>query len=217
MVLAILADAPPPPGVMPAILGGDRLPIAVKTGTSYGFRDAWAFGVTAEYTVGVWTGRPDGTPSPGRFGRNTAAPLVYKAFDLLPERRLTPAAPREAAFDPPPPSLQRLPPQPRDNRPIVLEDPEALRLSFPTPGVILDLLPNDEGILPPVGLVATGGRRPLLWLVDARPITDSFITSSWARRETQWMPEAPGWHRITVIDAEGRTASAEIFLRTDPE
>ncbi len=54
--------------------------IAWKTGTSFGFRDAWAVGVTDRHTVGVWVGRPDGTPNPGHFGVNTAAPLVK---DLL--------------------------------------------------------------------------------------------------------------------------------------
>ena len=54
--------------------------VAWKTGTSFGFRDAWAIGVTDRYTVGVWVGRPDGTPNPGHFGANTAAPLVK---DLL--------------------------------------------------------------------------------------------------------------------------------------
>lgn len=54
--------------------------VAWKTGTSFGFRDAWAVGVTDAYTVGIWVGRPDGTPNPGHFGANTAAPLVK---DLL--------------------------------------------------------------------------------------------------------------------------------------
>lgn len=54
--------------------------VAWKTGTSFGFRDAWAIGVTDRYTLGVWVGRPDGTPNPGFFGANTAAPLVK---DLL--------------------------------------------------------------------------------------------------------------------------------------
>lgn len=54
--------------------------IAWKTGTSFGFRDAWAVGVTDRYTVGVWVGRPDGTPNPGFFGANTSAPMLR---DLL--------------------------------------------------------------------------------------------------------------------------------------
>jgi penicillin-binding protein 1C len=58
--------------------------VAWKTGTSYGLRDAWTIGVTDRYTVGVWVGRPDGTPSPGQYGRITAAPLLFRIVDALP-------------------------------------------------------------------------------------------------------------------------------------
>ena len=58
--------------------------IAWKTGTSFGFRDAWAVGVSDRYTVGVWVGRPDGTPNPGFFGANAAAPLLLDVFSALP-------------------------------------------------------------------------------------------------------------------------------------
>ncbi|GAB4088009.1 penicillin-binding protein 1C [Hydrogenophaga soli] len=57
--------------------------VAWKTGTSFGFRDAWAIGVTNRYTLGVWVGRPDGTPNPGFFGANTAAPLVKDLLTAL--------------------------------------------------------------------------------------------------------------------------------------
>lgn len=62
-----------------------RLPVAWKTGTSYGFRDAWAIGSTADYTVGVWVGRPDGTPLPGQYGAITALPLLLEVVDSLPQ------------------------------------------------------------------------------------------------------------------------------------
>lgn len=57
--------------------------IAWKTGTSFGFRDAWSIGVSDRYTVGVWVGRPDGTPNPGFFGANVAAPLLVDIFDAI--------------------------------------------------------------------------------------------------------------------------------------
>ena len=57
--------------------------VAWKTGTSFGFRDAWAIGVTDRYSVGIWVGRPDGTPNPGHFGANTAAPLVKDILAAL--------------------------------------------------------------------------------------------------------------------------------------
>ena len=65
----------------------DRHGIAFKTGTSYGFRDAWTIGVSDRYTVGVWIGRPDGTPNPGFYGANIAAPMMQAIFDGLPGNR----------------------------------------------------------------------------------------------------------------------------------
>mgnify|MGYP000878697878 FL=1 len=62
---------------------GSRRGIAWKTGTSFGFRDAWAVGVSDRHTVGVWVGRPDGTPNPGFFGANIAAPLLVDIFSVI--------------------------------------------------------------------------------------------------------------------------------------
>lgn len=62
---------------------GIRRGVAWKTGTSFGFRDAWAIGVSDRLTVGVWVGRPDGTPNPGFFGANIAAPLLVDIFSAL--------------------------------------------------------------------------------------------------------------------------------------
>ena len=66
----------------PLVQAGRQL--AWKTGTSFGFRDAWAVGVTDAWTIGVWVGRPDGTPNPGFFGANVAAPLLGDLVAALP-------------------------------------------------------------------------------------------------------------------------------------
>lgn len=58
--------------------------VAWKTGTSFGFRDAWAVGVTPEYVVGVWVGNADGEGRPGLVGTLAAAPVLFEAFGLLP-------------------------------------------------------------------------------------------------------------------------------------
>lgn len=63
-----------------------RPALAWKTGTSYGFRDAWAMGVGPRYLIGVWIGRPDGTPVPGQFGLASAAPLLLQVHDVLVNR-----------------------------------------------------------------------------------------------------------------------------------
>ena len=59
--------------------------IAWKTGTSMGFRDAWAIGVTPQHTVAVWTGNADGEGRPNLIGSVTAAPVMFDAFALLPK------------------------------------------------------------------------------------------------------------------------------------
>jgi penicillin-binding protein 1C len=68
----------------PFVESGAAAPLAWKTGTSFGFRDAWAVGVAGRYALGVWIGRPDGTPNPGFFGANVAAPLLKDIAAALP-------------------------------------------------------------------------------------------------------------------------------------
>ncbi len=117
--------------------------IAWKTGTSWGGRDAWAFGFDMRHVVAVWVGRPDGTPLPGATGRGLAVPILARVFDMLP------AAPR---------------PIPRR---IVMQQPsqpdEGLRLLFPPPDAVL----SADG---PVTLRAMGGKRPLTFMVDGAPL-----------------------------------------------
>jgi penicillin-binding protein 1C len=60
--------------------------IAWKTGTSYGFRDAWAIGLTPEYVVGVWAGNASGEGRPGLIGTEAAAPVLFDIFSFLPQR-----------------------------------------------------------------------------------------------------------------------------------
>jgi penicillin-binding protein 1C len=71
--------------------------VAWKTGTSYGYRDAWALGVTDNFTIGVWIGRPDGTPSPGQYGAITALPLLFQITDFLPSRGAHARSPQPAS------------------------------------------------------------------------------------------------------------------------
>jgi penicillin-binding protein 1C len=156
--------------------------IAWKTGTSWGGRDAWAFGLDARHVAGVWIGRPDGTAMPGATGATLALPVLARAFALLP------AAPREAL-------PVRAAPAP------FAEAADRLRLLFPMPGAVLA-----EG--GSVTIRAAGGRRPLTFLVDGAP-----VEAHRARRETAWTPPGPGFYRITVLDADGAAARAELRVR----
>ncbi|HEY5971103.1 MAG TPA: penicillin-binding protein 1C, partial [Pseudoxanthomonas sp.] len=87
-ILREILEANPRPGYgLGTFDVGSRPRMAWKTGTSYGFRDAWAIGGTRRYTVGVWVGRPDGTPLPGQYGAVTALPLMFEVIDSLPNSR----------------------------------------------------------------------------------------------------------------------------------
>lgn len=209
----ILEDAPPPADfVAPDLLGGVRR-IAYKTGTSYGYRDAWAIGFDARYTVGIWIGRPDGAPNPDRYGRATAAPVLFQVFNLLPgagapANAKRPADTIDTANGWLPPRLRRFGPGPygnvRDSLTRALEPP--LAITFPPDGAILDL--EYSGVNRSLPLTAEGGRKPLRWLVNGRP-----LSSSAHRRRADWQPDGRGYVDITVIDSKGRTARSQILLQ----
>ena len=111
-VAKILHGTPPPENA-----AGGR--IAFKTGTSYGYRDAWAVGFDGKRTIGVWVGRPDGAPVSGLAGRTAAAPILFDAFARLGRSRLRRCRRRRdgaliATTAKLPPPLQRF--QPRASR-----------------------------------------------------------------------------------------------------
>ena len=157
--------------------------VAWKTGTSWGGRDSWAMGFDRTHVVGVWVGRPDGTPLPGATGRSLALPLVARVFEVLP------AAPRDSA-----------PPGPRAIAGSA-SAAYALRLLFPPPNAVV----SGDG---PVTLRAMGGQRPLTFLMNGAPLrTDP------ARREISWVPPAPGFYRLTVLDVTGGVARVSLQVK----
>ena len=196
LVAAILEDTPPPQGAAPALLLADTSRFAAKTGTSFGFRDAWAVGVDGRYVAGVWIGRVDGTPRPGRVGRDDALPLLRAVFGLLPRdptRELS--RPVRALSEPAPRALRRLE---RGFESVGPEVPD-LVLDFPPDGVALDL--SRGGRFRPLPLRARGGVESIRWLVNGRPLEGS-----------AWHPDGPGAVAITALDGLGRSASATVWV-----
>ena len=204
----ILRGSPVPQNVAPPASAAQPRLIAHKTGTSYGFRDAWALGFDADYTVGVWVGRPDGSPSPGHYGRNTAAPLLFRVFDLLPKPVNPPAAPPANALRVV--SREQLPERLRyfRTRPAMEAiNAPSLDITFPVTGTTVELSGTDGG-LAELPLAAKGGVRPLRWLVNGQPLA----VDPW-RREAFWLPDGEGLARITVLDQTGQAASTEVWIR----
>lgn len=220
-----LANAPMPDGwaSLPRSYDGRRTgnrQIAFKTGTSYGFRDAWAAGYSAAYTVVIWVGQPDGTPRPGAFGRETALPILLKMFDRLPgELAARPRPPADtqlvARNADLPPALRRFRGQAgrmtaataAPLRPpvgtLVAAASKPPRILYPPSSSVIDLGAGDA-IVP---LQADGGAGQLRWLIDGKPLpVDRFA------KDQSWRPDGPGVTQITVVDSEGRSASAQVRI-----
>ena len=210
-VTDILRSSPLPEGYAQALGLTRARDIAFKTGTSYGFRDAWAMGYSPDYTVGVWVGRADGSPRPGHFGRNTATPILLKTFDLLPPDQTSfGAAPAEALSASSngelPLGLRHFSPdQPGSAHPGAGTPP---RILFPPDGAVVEWHAEDgaHGGLP---LKAEGGAKPLAWIVNGAPLENTRIVGNGA-----WQPDGDGFTRIAVVDAEGRSAQVRVRVVT---
>lgn len=213
----ILESAPPPNDALPRAFLNRPFDIAYKTGTSYGFRDAWAIGYDGKHVIGVWVGRPDGTPSPDRYGRVTALPILFKAFDLVPETRngsagrAMPSRPADAHIA----SNERLPRTLRrfesravrhaaaPGRPAAA----ALSISFPPSNATVGLEKKNDAD-PHLFLVAEGGAKPLRWIVNGRP-----VETAPGAGQAFWRVDGEGFIRVTVIDADGRSASVQARVK----
>jgi penicillin-binding protein 1C len=185
-VLDILRETPAPKGRAPSPLTRGGPPIAFKTGTSYGYRDALAAGVAGGYAIAVWTGRADGGARVGLTGREASLPLLFDVADAigLPASAPRPISPSDANT----PETPLLPPSP------------APRLLFPPDGatVIADGFgPKSRGL----ALAAAGDG--LTWYVDGVPISPEAI----------WRPPTPGFYRVTVVDREGRKTEARVRVK----
>jgi len=206
-VADILRGTPPPENAL-------SNEIAYKTGTSYGYRDAWAAGFDRRVTVVVWAGRPDGAAVPGLVGRIVAAPILFDAFARLgaePEPVPRPAGVLAAGPGGLPPPLRRL------GRTAANPQGPTLRIAYPPDGARIDLglatagaTTADGGAreagVPGLALKAQGGVPPLTWLVDGQPVTQTL------RHRTEWFPGGAGFARISVLDSTGASDSVAVRL-----
>ncbi|WP_099825841.1 penicillin-binding protein 1C [Oceaniglobus indicus] len=191
----ILSGLAPPPGA-------PRNGLAYKTGTSYGHRDAWAIGWDGRHVAGVWMGRPDGTPVPGAFGGDLAAPVLFQTFARI-APTLTPLAP------PPPATLMTgtadLPAPLRRFR-----GPAEIRSQAGSPPPVIAFPPDgarmriDKGQLT---IKLRDGRAPFTILADGVPVA---VQST--ERETRIDVAAPGYITLSVIDAAGKSARSQVRL-----
>ncbi len=201
-VADVLFGAPPPLNAPPGR-------IAYKTGTSYGYRDAWAVGFDRTTTIGVWVGRADNGASPGLVGRVVAAPILFDAFaraGIDPHPFPQPPNAIVATSSTLPPPLRHL----RQDVPktVAAINTPALKLAFPPDGAKVDLSGSSSDGNAPLTLKVIGGAPPFTWLVNGAPVTGPV-----ARRTADWTPDGAGFARISVVDAKGASDSVAVRLQ----
>ncbi|MGB8817583.1 MAG: penicillin-binding protein 1C [Rhizobiaceae bacterium] len=202
-IIDILGSIPAPGGVASA-------PIAFKTGTSYGYRDAWSIGFDGRHVIGVWVGRPDNAAVPGITGGGTAAPILFDAYHrsgLAPSP--LPKPPSGAvilARGDLPVSLQRF--APGGSKLVKIKRGEdAPEIVFPPNGARVELASTLSGEKLPLVLKINGGKAPYRWLANGEPLPEAS-----RKRTRRWMPDGAGFSELTVIDANGKAATVKLFV-----
>ncbi|WP_398470812.1 penicillin-binding protein 1C [Tardiphaga sp.] len=182
--------------------------IAFKTGTSYGYRDAWSVGFDGKTTIGIWVGRPDGAPVPGLVGRVAAAPILFDAFartGKLPAP--LPRAPKGTLMA----SNAKLPLPLRRFRPagdlIRTGSEQALHIQFPLNGSRIDAS-GGEGQFSSVPVKVAGGVMPMTVLINGMVAGELD-----SRRQRLVEPPGPGFVRLTVMDAMGAADTVVVRIQ----
>jgi penicillin-binding protein 1C len=197
----VLKNAPPPANARTG-------QIAYKTGTSYGYRDAWSAGFDGRHTVVAWVGRADGAPVSGLNGRQSAAPLLFDAFHRIGERRtpfpVPPAGVLRVAGIDLPPTLKRFNDMRSDDVVAGFRE-QPVAIVFPPDRAEIEAAPSDgDAII----IKAEGGRLPLTWFVDGAP-----MASEPDRREVALDALGRGFVKLSVTDAAGRTDRVTVRLK----
>ena len=195
-ILKILADAPTPAGRIPGRLTKGAPQIAFKTGTSYGFRDAWAAAVSGDKAIVVWVGRADGAPRPGHVGRTDALPILFEIADR---------------------THQHLPTHEENANRLWTEQvrkPQASLVSFANDDAPPEILFPPRGAELYAGTVdgkaargfvlAGRGAGELEWYIDGAPcpLDDAGLPV--------WLPAQAGFYMVSAVDQSGRTSRVRV-------
>lgn len=198
-IVDILSGTPAPAGRVPGYLATGAPKIAFKTGTSYGFRDAWAAGITASHVIIVWVGRPDGAPRPGETGRKAALPLLFDIADIVAETLDAKPAQKPIAAATPQRTEQGALARFEDtNRP-----PEIL---FPPKQAELWAGPINGKPARPFAFAGRGDGA-LRWFVDGTEIAKD------GGGLAVWTPDRNGFYTVAAVDPFGRTSQVDVRVQ----
>ncbi|MBY9066553.1 penicillin-binding protein 1C [Hyphomonas sp. WL0036] len=199
-ILRILQGSPAPAGRMPGQLTQNAPQIAFKTGTSYGYRDAWAAAVSGQHAIVVWVGRADGAPRTGVTGRDIALPILFEMADRT-AHHLRDDGDSELRLSAAPltPSKGALRQFASDRPPEILFPPQGAELWA---GKV-------DGRAPRPFVLAGRGNGTLSWFIDGEP---AGLDDAGA---PVWRPGKPGFYLVTAVDAAGRASRVRVRVLTD--
>jgi penicillin-binding protein 1C len=183
--------------------------VAFKTGTSYGYRDAWSVGFDGRITIGVWVGRPDGAPAPGIAGRTAAAPILFDAFARTGKLPVPLPKPPKGTLVA---NNARLPLPLRRFRPvgelIRTGSEQAPHIQFPLNGSRIDVAGSGGAQFSAMPVKVAGGVLPMTMLVNGVSVGEID-----GRRQRLVDPPGPGFARLTVIDATGAADTVVVRIQ----
>ncbi|KCZ97545.1 penicillin-binding protein 1C [Hyphomonas polymorpha PS728] len=199
-ILRILQGSPSPEGRMPGQLTQDAPQIAFKTGTSYGYRDAWAAAVSGQHVIIVWVGRADGAPRTGVTGRDIALPILFEMADRA-AHHLRDDGDSELRLSAAPltPSKGALRAFSTDRPPEILFPPQGAELWAGTV----------DGRAPRPFVLAGRGAGALSWFIDGQPAS---LDDAGA---PVWRPDQPGFYLVTAVDGAGRSSRVRVRVLTE--
>jgi penicillin-binding protein 1C len=183
--------------------------VAFKTGTSYGYRDAWSVGFDGRITIGVWVGRPDGAPAPGIAGRTAAAPILFDAFARTGKLPVPLPKPPKGTLVA---NNAKLPLPLRRFRPvgelIRTGSEQAPHIQFPLNGSRIDVAGSGGAQFSAMPVKVAGGVLPMTMLVNGVSVGEID-----GRRQRLVDPPGPGFARLTVIDATGAADTVVVRIQ----
>ncbi|GAA0783286.1 penicillin-binding protein 1C [Roseibium denhamense] len=201
MLADILSD-------MPQLHAAETRQIAYKTGTSYGYRDAWAVGYDGRYVTGVWIGRPDGSPIAKITGASAAVPVLFDVFQKLGAEPVPlpthekPLWSRQNGSVPKALIYARLPNT--DESP---SSANGFGIAFPPNGAELDLGLQTEGKEQPLIIKLQGGTGPFTIFKNGVPQNVRSI-----RRNLTVDVQGPGFVDLMILDSSGQSAQVSILV-----
>ncbi|MBS0286904.1 MAG: penicillin-binding protein 1C [Proteobacteria bacterium] len=174
---------------------------SLKTGTSYGHRDALVIAYDNRYVIGIWIGRPDGSPLGNFYARDLSVPLLQKVVNIIPQSQ----NPKKHEVS----QSLHFKPSFREAYAVHQDFHAKPTLLFPVDDSVI-ALEKEGAAFKAIPLAVSGGKRPYTWLIDGEPLTGPL----WQQKQF-WTPKQPGFYTIAVIDSQGATTRAHIELRSN--